>query len=289
MQKEYTEMYYAIVTGAVVMFGIQFWFSHLYEKENGNDLPAALILTLLSSAIGAVFLLILNGFSLQLTWFTLLTAAAAATNSMLCSFCTLKALNKVNLSLYSLFSMLGGMTLPLLAGLLFYNDSLSFGLILCVILIVTALILTVNKEHRKGGLIYFAGVFCFNGMSGVISKFFESAPFEKASAAAYSVWVAILSILISGCALICIRKRVRRPNKKAVLSALTGGTLNQIANYILLIALAVLPVSAQYSFVTGGVIIISTLISALSGQKPTRKELIGVAISFIGILALILL
>ena len=112
-------MYYAIVTGAVLMFGIQFWFNNLYEKENGNALPAALTLTLLSSSIGAVFLLVLNGFFLQLTWFTLLTAAAAAANALLCSFCTLKALNKVNLSLYSLFSMLGGMILPLLAGLLF--------------------------------------------------------------------------------------------------------------------------------------------------------------------------
>lgn len=191
-------MYYAIVTGAVLMFGIQFWFNNLYEKENGNALPAALTLTLLSSSIGAIFLLVLNGFSLQLTWFTLLTAAAATANALLCSFCTLKALNKVNLSLYSLFSMLGGMILPLLAGLLFYNEPLTLGLILCVILIVTALVLTVNKEQHKGGFPYFIGVFVFNGMSGVISKFFESAPFEKTSAAAYSVWVAILSILFSG-------------------------------------------------------------------------------------------
>ena len=62
-----------------------------------------------------------------------------------------------------------------------------------------------------------------------------------------------------------------------------------MANYMLLIALAVLPVSVQYSFVTGGVIIVSTMIAALSWQKPTRREWIGVEISFIGILALILL
>ena len=66
-----------------------------------------------------------------------------------------------------------------------------------------------------------------------------------------------------------------------------GGTLSRLANYVLVIALAVLPATVQYPFVTGGVMIASTIIAAIVGQKPSRREILSVAISFIGILALV--
>lgn len=282
-------LHYGMVTVAVCMFGVQFLFSDRYQKENGNTPASSLTMTFLSSLVGAVFLLVINRFSLGFTPFTLLTASVAAINSMLCTFCTLKSLGKVNLSLYSMFSMLGGMLLPMLAGIVFYNEPVTLGLVLCVVLVAIALALSVSKSTQKGGWLYFIGVFVFNGMAGVISKFFESASFPKANPASYSIYLALVMLVLSGTVLLCMGKRVQKPNKKAVLAALSGGTLNQLANYLLLVALAVLPASVQYSFVTGGVIIVSTVISALSGQKPSVRECLGVAISFAGILLLIIL
>ena len=71
---------------------------------------------------------------------------------------------------------------------------------------------------------------------------------------------------------------------------LTGdGLLNKVANWLLLIALVHLPVSVQYPMVTGGVIIVSTLLSYLTPKKPGKREFFAVLLSFAGILALILL
>jgi multidrug transporter EmrE-like cation transporter len=80
-----------------------------------------------------------------------------------------------------------------------------------------------------------------------------------------------------------------KTSPKAYIYTTGYGIINKIANYLLLIALAVLPASVQYPFVTGGVMIVSTIISVLTKQKPSKKELISVLLSFIGILALVFL
>ena len=49
-----------------------------------------------------------------------------------------------------------------------------------------------------------------------------------------------------------------------------------------------MPASVQYPFVTGGVIIVSVLIATVRGQRPTKREYIATAISFVGLLLLML-
>lgn len=46
--------------------------------------------------------------------------------------CSLKAPEKVNLSIYSFFTMLGGMMLPFFAGIAFYNESMTVAKAICV-------------------------------------------------------------------------------------------------------------------------------------------------------------
>ena len=67
----------------------------------------------------------------------------------------------------------------------------------------------------------------------------------------------------------------------------SSGALNKIANYILVVALASgIDTSIQYPMVTGGVMIVSTAAAYLTENKPKAKELISVALAFIGMLAL---
>ena len=280
-------MYYGIVTIAVLMFGIQFYLNDKYQKENGTGTSSVFIFSFISAVVGVICLAIINRFDFSFTPFTLIWAFVTALNLVLCSICTLKALEKVNLSVYSLFSMLGGMVLPFVVGLVFYNEPMSAAKVVCVTLVVLSMLITVNWKNKTGGELYYVGVFILNGMSGVLSKIYESATYPKVSSAGYSLWIAVMSVAITAAVLIAIFKQVKRPNIKAVLYSAGGGALNRIANFLLLIALAVLPASVQYPFVTGGVIIVSTVIAALTKQKPSKKEIFAVALSFIGILALL--
>ncbi len=285
-------MYYGLLTVSVIMFGIQFFFSDRYRRESGSGISATFMLTFLSAAAGIICLFIINGFHLTFTPFTLLMAGVNTVNSVLFSFCSLKSLGKINLSLYSLFSMLGGMMLPLVVGIAFYGEPITVGIVICVVLVVIALMLNVNFSETKGGLIYYAGVFVLNGMSGVISKIYSDASFPKANSAEYSIWSAIVTAVVSLIVLTVVwikSKKAPLPTVKASVWGFGGGVLSRIANYFLLIALVYLPASVQYTFITGGVMIVSTIISAISGQKPSKKEIFSIGLSFVGILALVLL
>lgn len=279
---------YSLLTVSVIMFGLQFFFNSGYQKEGGNDMIASMILTLLSSLAGVVCLAIINGFDFYCTWFTLLMAALTALNSFLFTVCSLKSLAKINLSLYSLFSMLGGMMLPFVAGLLFFDESMTLGKALCLVFVIAALALTVNKGTNKGGVVYYCGIFILNGMSGVLSTIYQRSAYEKATAAGYSLWSALISVAVAGVYLAFVWRKVRKPSWKAVAFAVGGGTLSRVAGYILLLSLAVLPASIQYPFITGGVMIVSTVIAAIAGQKPSKKEILSVVLAFVGVLVLVL-
>ena len=282
-------MYYGIVAVSVIMFGFQFFFSDRYEKENGNGFPAVYTLIFLSAIAGLVCLLPISAFKVGFTPFTLCCAAIVTLNTILCGLCTLKALARIDLAVFSLFSMLGGMVLPFLSGIIFYDERFTLGKVVCLVFVVAALLLTVDKSGKRGGERYYVGVFILNGMSGVISKFFESAPYPKTNAVSYSVWIAVVNLVVSGVALLLLRKKVNKPTGKAVLYGLGYGTLNRIANFPLVFALAVLPASVQYPFLTGGVIVVSTVISAFVSGKPKPKAIISVILAFVGIMSLVLL
>lgn len=283
-------MYYGIITLSVLMFGVQFYLNDKYQRRSGTGAESVFTFNLLCAIAGIICLSIINKFDFSLTPFTLLMAVVAAIDGLLCSACSLRALECANLSVYSLFSMLGGMMLPFIAGLIFFDESMTLGKGICVGLVVIALLLTVNRGKR-GGEIYYIGVFIFNGLSGVIATVYDRAPYEKATSAGYSVWSAVASAVISllVLAIICLKEK-RKPNlpsPSATLLALGGGALNRVANLLLLIALSVLPASVQYPFVTGGVMIVSTALAFLTKQKPNRREIASVALAFLGILALV--
>lgn len=282
-------MYYALLSVSVIMFGTTFLFNQKFKNEMGSGILSVFTMNLIGNFVGLIALLIINKVQFGFTPFTFLMASASAMNGLLFSFCSLKALDKINLSLYSIFSMLGGMMLPFIHGMIFYGEPLTVGKAVCVVFIILALSITVKKGDKKGGFIYYVGVFTLNGMSGVISKIHQSAPFETCNSAVFSIWAAIVSISVAVVFLTVNRKKIKKPTPKAIFFAASNGVLNRVANFFLLIALTVLPSSVQYPFVTGGTMIVSTFFSAVTGQKPSKRELLSVTLSFIGILALVLL
>lgn len=281
--------YYALISISVIMFGTTFLFKRKFKESMGSGADATFISTLIAGVVGLITFLIINKAEFDFTPFTFIMAFLSALNGILFSFCTLKAFESINLSLYSVFSMLGGMMLPFVYGMIFRGEPFTLPKTVCVIFILFALLITIEKGHKKGVFAYYAGVFILNGMSGVLSTIHQSAPFPTTNSAVYSIWISVISIIISIFVLIIIRKNLKKPSMSAILYSAGSGVLNRIANYLLLIALIKLDASLQYPFVTGGTMIVSTFFSAVTGQKPSWRELVSVALSFIGILALVLL
>ena len=279
-------MYYCIISAAVTMFAFQFLFNRRYERICGNTLRAAAVFSLGASLVGFIILFAINGFHLSFAVFPFLIALAAAVNNVTYSYCSIKALGKINLSLYAVFAMLGGMTLPFIVGVAFFRESLSAGKLACFGLIAVSLFLTTEKGEKKADKRYYGGVFLLNGMSGVLSKVFKSSPYPSVDDRSYSMLVALSCATICTVLLLFDRSDRIRFTVKAAGCITAYGALCNIANYLLLIGLDKLPASVQYPFVTGGVMIVSTLICFFTDQKPTKKNVASVALSSIGLLLL---
>ncbi len=116
---------YILVCLSVIMFGICFNANDKYRENAGSKLGAAILCTFIGSLVGAVMLFAANSFKLEFSPISLLIAFGAAITGIAYTFCALKALATVNLSLYSLFSMLGGMVLPFIVGIAFFGEDLT--------------------------------------------------------------------------------------------------------------------------------------------------------------------
>lgn len=304
-------MEYFLIIVSVIMFGGCFAFQDVYRRLRGaSGIKMTFEMLFIGSAGGLVVLFIANCLSFEngisfdisglnpgFTWFTLLIAFLAAANSFAFTFCGIKALGSINLSLFSLFSMLGGMVLPFFQGIIFYGEKPTLDKIICVIFILAALLVTLDlksgnaTKKDKFAPVYYVGIFVFNGMSGVLSKIFASSTLPKTSSAGYSIWLALICTVASAVILFTVfRKRAEGElplSFKLGLLSGSSGALNKIANYILVVALASgIDASIQYPMVTGGVMIVSTACAYLTDNKPKAKELISVALAFIGMLAL---
>ena len=282
-------MYYLLIIFSVILFGGNFALNDIYRKMRGSSIKISLQFNFLSSVAGFIALVVINGFKLEFTPFSLVMAILTALNGFGFTYCGFKALNRINLSMYSLFSMLGGMAVPFVQGIVFYGEKLTLAKGVCFVIITASLLMTIEKGEKKKGTIFYIGIFVLNGMSGVLSKIFTEAPFEKVSAAGYSILSSVCSIVLSAVFLILLFKNKDDAPKSTFASVSVGaisGILNKIANFILVFALIHVEASVQYPMVTGGVMIVSTAICFFGDRKPSKKEIFSVLVAFVGMIAL---
>ena len=283
-------MYYGLILLSVMIFGGCFALDDLYQRHRGSSVRISMEYALTSALAGVAVLSVINGFRLECTPFTLVMALLSVLLNFGYTFCTFKALGTINLSLYSVFSMLGGMALPFLQGILIYGESLTLGKIICVVLICIALMLTIQRGRSGRNIIYYAGVFLLNGASGMLSKVYTASELPKASAAGYSILICLCTACIASLLLPLFHKQeVPKLTLKSTLVGSLSGAGNKVANFFLVIALSHVDASIQYPMVTGGVMIVSTLLCCFGPKKPSRRELLSVLIGFAGMLALFLI
>ena len=261
---------YLILILAAFLFAVQFLFNQQYRRLKGEGLDATMTFSLYTSAISFVILFALGGFQLHITWFSLLIAVLYAAVCLLSSYAGLKAFVTANLSVYSIFMMLGGMLLPFAYGILFANEALSFAKALSILLICTAVGCSFEKgAGGKNAYRFYAAIFVLNGLVGVLSKIHLSVP--ALAVDSYSFMATIQLALLAMCLFYCLITRQGIPKQSGKLYLCLSGyaVCNGIGNLFCQIALTSLPASVQYPIITGGVMVFSTLISLV------RREPIG--------------
>lgn len=326
-------MYYLLVGVAILLFGGQFFVNGRYQMRCGASLLSSTVLSLGTGIAGALCLFFVSGCSLHTTPFTLLMSFCFALSGILLNLFGVYALGRASLSLYSVFTMSGGMIVPSVVGMLFFDEQLTWNKAVCYLLTLLGLSLTVKKEKGSKSFFIYFGVFLCNGASAAISTIFSKADYVKAASSDYSTlgaaWKAVMALCILPVAIALVQKAKKNaataplacaaktdggtdgsaaslPDAAAsepqafsllrkytaptvLLFLLLGGTLNTVANFFLPVAMqdGGLDGSVVYPMITGGVMIVSTVLGFLNLRKPTKREILAVVICSLGILFLI--
>lgn len=279
---------YLLLIAAAMLYAIQFIFNQKFQQSRGDGCDSALMFQMNVAIVGGCLMLILNHFHIKVTLFSGIMAMLYAVDIILYIYFSMKAFANANLSVYSIFAMLGGMILPMIYGIVFCDEGVTVAKVISCVLITLSLMLTFEKASSSKRCVgYYLAVFICNGMMAVISKIHQS---NAAQCTDSRSFVAMTYAFVFCIALVWYGVR----NRKMVLLmpkefALSSGyaVCNGLAEMFCLIALTKLPASVQYPMITGGVILFSTVVSAVMEKHRSLKSICSAVIALIASIVII--
>ena len=279
--EELEMIYYLLLILATVLFACQMFFNQQFQRLRGNTLAASLIFSTYTHIVIFFLMLCINGFRMEWSWFSVGIALIRSAMDVAYGYCSIKALACANLSVYTTFAMLGGMLLPFVYGVAFAEEALTLPKFLSCLLICLALLMTVERgKHRGKSIFYYVSVFVLNGLYGVLTTIHQKFPALAVDSQSFSAMGSLFTVVIAiGLSLLAAKKfpLLRKPEiKYAGLFGLFCG----IGNLLLLIALLHVNASVQYPIITGGTMVVSTVICIIHRDKLTWRDFVGTAIAF---------
>jgi drug/metabolite transporter (DMT)-like permease len=294
---------YILILLAVACFAAQFAFTKLYEGRVGQSGITTLVMLSGASFVGTLIFFLAEGGRIQFSAVSLIWGIVFALIMLPYYMIGIKVLSLGSLAIYSMFMMLGGMLVPFFYGVLFLHERISIGKGLGTVLLVVFIVLQAvwqseSEVGKKAGdskmrslfISLCLVIFFINGMTGVIAKahsISEGAVSEGSFTVIYCALTSLMSFLILLFSLLKNRREKMLAIKKALqikpLSVMVLlGAAAYGGNYLQLLAADSVPASVQFPLVSGGVIVLSALVSAVCFKdKISKKEWISVAGAFV--------
>ena len=299
--------YYLMVTFATVLYSVQFVFTKCYQKEKGASFFYSTIFSALTCLFAVPFFLVLNKGRMEFTWFSFWIACLFAIDCILCAVFSAKTLSKANLSVYSLFLMMGGMLIPFVYGVV-NGDELTIFKVVAVACVLLAMVFTLQKEEGKkidfGAATCFVLIFLTNGLTGVLTYVHQHAMMETVSSSGFLFLCNLVQFVLSGLLVggIYLYEKQKNPTvlglkreqrgflglalKKSWLIAIAssiGYTLvHSIAMLCTTITAKYVEAGVQFTIITGGCMVMSALLGLLFGEKVSKKTLVSLLFAVAG-------
>ena len=292
-------MYYLMILVAVVLLALQFCTNKFYQLRFGNAMTTSLLFTALSGLTTALLFFCIGGFRLSVTPYSLLMAAIIAVLCCLYTLIGFKMFALGNMSVYTMFLMLGGMLLPYLYGVFWLNEEITVCRILGVILLALSMVFPVlgtaddesKKKTRTLFLLLCLVVFTLNGFVSITSKMHQISDRFIVGENDFVVLSNGMNGLISSIALfvMCLSRRttpMREPltgKSMGLIAGIVGvsAACNGTSYMLQLIGAANVPASVLYPMVTGGMVVLSAVAGMVFFKEyPDKKTAIGLLLSF---------
>lgn len=275
-------IYYALLIGAAALFSVQFFFQEKFQKAVGTSPKSAAIFSFGKGLGMALISLPFVGLGLRVTLFSCIVAACHGLASFLYMYFSLKALKTANLSVLSIFTMLGGMLLPVFYGVGLAGEDITVGKALCCAAVTVSVILTAGgKRGDKKSILYYLAVFVSNGATSVCAAVHQNYPEINVDSYSYMV-LSSLALAVFGLIFLPFTLKSKgSAGVKEILYMAGFSVCSGLGNIVIMISLLVLPASLQFPFSTGAAVVFASVITLIQGKKPRILDLVSVAVALI--------
>lgn len=295
---------YVLLVLAVFCIVGQFLITKLYQKNVRQALITSLFFVLLSSVVTLIIFFCYNGCRFgKITSYSFILALISSVVMIVYNIISIKILGLGEVSIYSMFMMLGGMIIPFIEGLFVNSETnkLTVTNVIGLILMTFFLVYQVSgiktaQETKKKFYLLCTAMFFINGIVGVLSSLQSNPKAEAMTSTDYtilrSVIMIVFSLAIMG--LMFMKKSSRQENKEAMTTAITWKPLvfgslcsavGGIGGFLQLVANADVPNTVQYPIVTGGTIVFTAVAAFIFfKEKQTKKSTICLVGAFLSTL-----
>lgn len=281
---------YILLLLADVLLALSFTSQKIYQKHSGTSNLSGIFYTMIVGFCSSIIFLIISGFDIRMTPYSLLMATAQTSLVALYTILSFKVLKEGNLALYTLFLMTGGMVLPYIFGVLFLKEDLTLLRSIGLLLITGAVILSnlgVKKTSKTQILLCFI-IFLLNGGVSIISKLHQiEQGFETVNSDCFVLFTSLIKCIALLPVFLVLKKKspvAFKPDIKKILPVIVLASVFSGVSYMLqLIGATSLPATVVYPLITGGSIILSSVAGLLIlKEKTSKKQITGILICFIG-------
>lgn len=291
--------YILLVLAAVCIAGM-FSLKKYYQEKFADKVKSVWLYSAITAASSIVMFLILNGFKLRFESLSFVLAVILAVISTLNGLLGIIVVKYGEVSVYTVFMMLGGMLLPYAHGILFLQESPSICSIIGIVILVFAIILPVIeklKEKAKNAKLFTllcVTVFILNGCVSIFSKLSRIID-EALPVYDFLIWHYIFVFLYSILFVWTLHIWERRKNLESVSSFIKAKTnkeksfavcviiitalVSSVGYLFQLIGAESLPSTVLYPIVSGG----SIVLTAIAGRCFFKEK-----ISFLKIMSIVL-
>lgn len=302
--------YYLMLIFSVLLFSVQFVFTKCYQRERGAHFSSSILQIVLSSIFFILFYFILNDFKFGFTLFSFVMALLYAINGITATVFGMKVLERANLSVYTLFLMLGGVILPFFYGL-FIGESLTVFKVVAVILIALSLFIGVEKDKDKKAnamlIICCMVIFLANGFAHILTHFHQRSTSDTLNTSGFLLLSFTCKFVISGvifAVITCLGKQKSTTDATPVIAegksrAIKGWviTMGVVIGYAAVSGLAqfisaytsiYVDAGIKAAIITGGCIFMSIFFGLIFGEKITAIKITQLLLAVSGVILIML-
>jgi drug/metabolite transporter (DMT)-like permease len=287
---------YLMAMGSVALIALGFIIQKVYQRATDSSAKSSSAYSLISAALSLLFLIIMNGLTLEITAYSAINATLRALCGLAYTVIGFKIMKEGSVAYYMLFLMSGGMLLPAIYGWIFLRESVLPLHLIGVLIILFALVLSNLGEEkpRPKVILMCLMVFVLNGFVSIFSKLHQvCTDYEIVSTAAYAALGTLASLITSfGLLVFSNLKNSKKDNEglqnsrfnyKALLMIPIASVIGVISSLMQLECAKTLPASMLYPIITGGTVGLTGIFAAvLFKEKLSKRGLVGVILCVLG-------